>query len=88
MVKYGQVYIIKAQDCIQLWELLSEIKMLKNLTVMTCTMEPFGKNDTPAQCSFLKLVQKFASLESLQLQHNEPCLSCEDALYEIYPLLL
>ena len=60
----GDAQIAKAQDCIQFWELLSEIKMLNCLTVQACTMVHFGKNnDTPAQYSFLKLVQKFAHLE-------------------------
>ena len=85
----GQVHITKAQDCIQLWELLSEIKMLNRLTVQICTMEPFGKNDTPAQYSFIKLVQKFVYLENLQLKYEcSSCSSCKHAQYENYHLLL
>ena len=89
----GQVHIANAQVCIQLWELLSEIKMLNRLTVQTCTMEPFGKNDTPAQYSFFELVQKFVHLENFQLKHDahkfyNPCLSCKHGLQENYPLLL
>ena len=86
------VHIAKAQDCIQLWELLSEIKMLNRLTVQACTMEPLGKNDTPAECSFLKLVQKFVHLENFQVKHvnrlYNRCLLCAHGLCEIYPLLL
>ena len=47
------MHVTGVQDCIELWELLSEIKMLSRLTVQTCTMEPFGKNDTCVQHSFL-----------------------------------
>ena len=77
-------------NCIELWELLGEIKMLNCLTVQACTMEPFGKNDTCAQHSFLKLIQKFVHLEYLKLIYNEhnPCSSCQHALYETYPQLL
>ena len=86
------VHAIRVQNCIQLWELLSEIKMLNRLTVWACTMEPFGKNDTCAQHTFLKLVQKFVYLEYLQLtyrysKHNL-CLSCQYTSYETYPQLL
>ena len=86
----GEVHITKPRDCKQLWELLSKIKMLNRLTVQTCTMEPFGKNYTPAQYNFLKLVEKFVCLKKLQLMHSEynRCLSCKHALYENYPLLL
>ena len=89
----GHVHIAKEQDCMQLWELLSEIKMLNRLTVQTCTMEPFGKNDTPAQLSFLKSVQRFVHLENFQVKHDahkfyNQCLSCTHGLYENYPLLL
>ena len=86
----GQVHIIKAQDCTQLWELLSEIKMLNRLTVQTCTMNPFGKNGTPAQHSFIKLVRKFVRLENFQLKIDKPllCLFCKHIVCENYPLLL
>ena len=78
----GAHYQIKAQDYIQLWELLSEIKMLNRLTVQTCTTEPFGKNDTPAQYSFFELVQKFVHLENFHVRHkfSDPCLSCTHGL--------
>ena len=58
--------------------------------MQACTMEPFGKNDTCAQHSFLKLVQKFVHLEYLKLIYNEhkPCSSYQYALYEAYPQLL
>ena len=52
-------------------------------------MEPFGKNDTPAQYSFIKLVQKFVYLENLQLKYvRSSCSSCKYAQYENYHLLL
>ena len=84
------VHVTGVQKCIELWEQLSEIKMLNRLTVQTCTIEPFGKNDTCAQHSFLMLVQKFVHLEYLQLTCRKinPCSSCQYALYEAYAQLL
>ena len=84
------VHVTGVQNCIEFWELLSEIKMLNRLTIQTCTMPSFGKNDTCAQHSFLNLVQKFVHLEYLQLTYrkNNPCSSCQDASYEAYPQLL
>ena len=89
-LKLNGIHFTRVQNCIELWELLSEIKMLNHLTVETCSMEPFGKNDTCAQHSFLKLVQKFVYLEHLQLSYNErsPCSSCHDTSDEAYPQLL
>ena len=86
----NRVHVTGVQKCIELWELLSEIKMLSCLTVQSCTMEPFGKNDTCAQHCFLQLVQKFVHLEDLQLSYNErsPCSSCQYASCEAYPQLL
>ena len=86
----GHVHVTGVKNCIELWELLSEIKMLSCLTVQTCTMEPFGKNDTCAQHSFLKLVQKFVHLKYLELSYNmhNPCSSCQNALYKAYAQLL
>ena len=85
-----EVHVTEIQNCIELWELLSEIKMLSHLTVQACTMEPFGKNDRCAQHSFLKLVQKFVHLEYLQLTYrkNNQCSSCQYALDKAYPQLL
>ena len=87
-----RVHATRVQNCMQLWELLSEIKMLNRLTVQACTMEPFGKTDTCAQHSFVKLVRKFVHLEYLQLTYrnnkSKSCLSCHDASYEAYPQLL
>ena len=85
----GEVHMPKVQDCIQLWELFSEIKMLNHLTVQMCTMEPFGKNDTPAQYSFLKLVQKFVHLENFEVRHVK-CTSCNGCSMgmENFPFLL
>ena len=92
-LKLDEIHVTGVQNCMQFWELLNEIKMLNRLTVKTCTMERFGKNDTCAQHSFLKLVQKFIHLEYLQLNCkgttiNNPCSSCQDASYEAYPQLL
>ena len=84
------IHVRGVQNCIELWELLSEIKMLNRLTVETCTMEHFGKNDTCDQHNFLKLVQKFVYLEYLQLSYSEHNVfsSCQYALDEAYPQLL
>ena len=89
-LKLDGSHVTGVQNCLKLWELLSEIKMLNRLTVHTCTMPSFGKNDTCAQHSFLQLVQKFIHLEYLQLTYrkNNPCSSCQDASYEAYPQLL
>ena len=91
-LKLDGIHVTGIQNCLQFWELLSEIKMLNCLTVKTCTIEHFGKNDTCAQHSFLKLVQKFAYLEYLELTPkeitNNQCLSCHYALDEAYPQLL
>ena len=86
----NQVHVTGVQKCIKLWELLSEIKLLNRLTVQTCTMEPFGKNDTCAQHSFLKLVQKFVHLKYLKVSYNvhNQCLSCQYVSCEAYPQLL
>ena len=84
-----RVHVTGVQKCIELWELLSEIKMLNRLTVQSCTMEPFGKNGACAQHSFLQLVQKFVHLKYLQLSYyHSPCSSCQYASYEAYPQLL
>ena len=89
-IKLYGVHVTEIQNYIELWELLSEIKMLNRLIVETCTMEPFGKNDTCAQHTFVKLVQKFVHLEYLQLTYTKgsPCSSCQDASCEAYPQLL
>ena len=92
-LKLDEIHVTGVQNYMQFWELLSEIKMLNRLTVKTCTMERFGKNDTCVQLSFLKLVQKFIHLEYLQLSYkgtiiDNPCPSCQDASYEAYPQLL
>ena len=83
------VHVTGVQNCIQLWEILSEIKILNHLTVQACTMEPFGKSDTCAQHSFLKFVKKFVYLEYLQLtyRNSKSCSSCQYASYEAYPQL-
>ena len=90
MIKLNGAHVTGMQNCIELWELLSEIKMLNHLSVHTCTLPSFGKNDTCVQHSFLKLVQKFVHLEYLQLTYTKdnPCSSCQHALYGPRPQLL
>ena len=85
-----RIHVEGIQNRIQLWELLSEIKMLSRLAMQTCTMKPFEVRDTRARHSFLKLAQKFVCLEYLQLSNNEcnPFSSCQYALDEAYPQLL
>ena len=90
-LKLDKIHVTGVQNCTELWELLSEIKMLNHLTVEACTMEPFGKNDTCAQHSFLKLVQNFVYLKYLQLSYSARELlfsSCQHTSYEAYSQLL
>ena len=83
------VHATGVQKCIELWELLSEIKMLNCLTVQTCTMEPFEKmmhmlNTAFKACSKICTFGIFA----INLQKNHPYSSCHYALYKAYPQLL
>ena len=84
------IHVTGIQNCLQFWEVLSEIKKLNRLTVQACTMQPFEVNGTCNQRNFLKLVQKFVYLEHLQLSYNErnPFSFCQGGLFIGYAKLL
>ena len=69
--KFGNVHAMQIENCMELWKVLSEIKMLNHLRIEMCTMKPFIETDMCSQHSFVQLALKFVNLEQLELMEND-----------------
>ena len=91
-VNLEDVHATKIQNCMYLWKVLSEIKMLNCLRIEMCTMKGFIGIDASSQHSFVHLAVKFECLKQLELMHNyhsQPiCVPYGDELQHAYPVLL
>ena len=67
-VNLGGVYGKKIENCLELWKLLSEIKMLSHLRIQICTIESFI--DVCSQHSLAQLALTFVCLKQLELMYN------------------
>ena len=80
------------ENCMELWEVLSEIKMLNHLRIEMCTMKPFMEIDVCSQHSFVELALKFVHLKQIELMESydeqTPCIYFFDGSPQAYPLLL
>ena len=77
------------ENCVKLWEVLSEIKMLNHLRIDVCTMNPLTEIDVFSRDSFVQLALKFICLKELELMFNEvTCKPFGDESRQAYPVLL
>ena len=80
------------ENCMELWEVLSEIKMLNHLRIEMCTMKPFMEIDVCSQHSFVELALKFVHLKQLDLMESDDdqttCVFFSDGSLQGYPVLL
>ena len=83
------VHVTKIENCIKLWEVLSEIKMLSHLRIVVCTMNPLTEIDVCSRDSFVQLAHKFICLKQLELMFDEAaCKPFGDESWQAYPVLL
>ena len=91
-INLENIHVTKIQNCMELWELLSEIKMLNHLRIEMCTMKSFIEIVVCSQHSIVKLALKFMHLKRLELMFNDdreaPCIPSKDDLHQAYPVLL
>ena len=80
------------ENCMELWEVLSEIKMLNHLRIEMCTMKPFMEVDVCSQHSFVELALKFVHLKQVDLMESyddqTTCIFFSDGSLQGYPVLL
>ena len=80
------------ENCMELWEVLSEIKMLNHLRIEMCTMKPFMEVDVCSQHSFVELALKFVHLKQIELMESydeqTTCTFLSDGSLQGYPVLL
>ena len=91
-INLENVHVAEVENCMELWEVLSEIKMLNLLRIELCIMKPFIEADVCSQYSFLQLALKFVHLEQLELMDNDnreaPCLHFSDKSNPGYTVFL
>ena len=68
-VNLGGAYGVKIENCLELWKLLSEIKMLSHLRIQICTIESFI--DVCSQHNLAQLALKFVRLKQLELLKDD-----------------
>ena len=81
------IHAATIQNCIELWEVLSEIKMLNHLRIELCT---FMGTEVCSQQSLYQLALKFACLKQLELMDSSddyvvplpPCLLISNELHQ------
>ena len=91
-INLKDVHVTQIENCMELWQVLSEIKMLNYLRMEMCTMKPFMEIDVCSQHSFVQLALKFVHLEQLELMDNDnrraPCLHFSNESHQNYPVFL
>ena len=91
-INLENIHVTKIQNCMELWEVLSEIKMLNHLRIEMCTMKSFIEITVRSQHGSVQLALKFVHLKRLELMFNDnretPCIPSNDDLHHACPMLL
>ena len=91
-VNLEDVHVTKIENCIKLWKILSETKILNHLRIEMCAMKTFIEIDVCSQHSIVQLALKFIHLKHLELMDNHygpaPCMPFNDESHKGYPVLL
>ena len=62
-VNLEDAYVTKIENCIELWEVLSETKILKHLRIEMCAMKSFIDIDVRSQHNIVQLALKLVHLK-------------------------